>query len=168
MGGSCICLDIKKNNFRSPEFEINQSNYEKNLQNKNDQSSLNKNNISCITNKKGNILFKAEEEKNNMLVNDINNGNSSENSKGSDNSKKKDNNLLPLNYQINNDLISNQINNEILCNNNSPSQIININRGRTSLINGVENVESATPKRGIGEVRIKEKKKNFSRFCQNK
>ena len=168
MGGSCICLDIKKHGYRSQEFEINQPNYKNNLQNKNDQSSLNKNNISSTTNKKGNILFKAEEEKKDMLFNDINNGNSSENSKGSENSKKKDNNLLPLNYQINNDLISNQINNDILFNNNNSCQIININRGRTSLINGVENIESATPKRGIGEIKVKEKKKSFSRFCQNK
>ena len=169
MGGSCICLNIKQSLLNSGDFEVNKQNLPK----KNDQSSINKNNISSITNKKANNLFNTEEEKNNMVINDsnyINNGNSGENSIISENSKSKDNNPLDSNYQINDDLI----NNEIICKNNSPSnmdQIINNNRGRTLLINGVENVESATPKMAIGKSKLEEKtkgkKKAFSHFFQN-
>ena len=167
MGGSCICLNIKKNCISPPNFEINTPNYKNNLQNKNDQSSLNKNNISSITNKKGNALFNTEEEKDNMSFNDINTAN--ENYISSENSNKKDNNLLPINNQNYNNLTNSQINNEILCN-NSPYPIINVCRVRSSLIDGVENVESATPK--VGKIKLedktKAKKKVFSHFCQNK
>ena len=163
MGAGCICHNIKNHFSNKADFEINKPNYNVNLQKKNDQSSLNKNNISTLTNKKGN-------EKKNMLFNEIV-GNSSENSVGSGNSEKKDNDIIPLNYQINNDLINNQINNEISCKNNSPSQKNSRGR-RTSFLNGVESVESATPKVTLDKVKLEEKtkgkKKAFSNFCQNK
>ena len=169
MGGGCICLDVKKHFFSTGDFEIIEPNYKNNLQKKSDNYSLNKNNISSISNKKENDLFNIEEQKNNILFNDNNNGSSNENSLISENSKNEDNNILPPNYQINN---NNQINNEILCNNNGPCQITNNDRGRNSLINGVEKVESATPKMHIGKVKLEDKtkgsKKSFSHFFQNK
>ena len=164
MGGACICPNIKNHFYSSSDFEINKK--------KDDQSSLNKNQLLNIENKKGNALLNIEEEKKNILFNDINNANSNENSVSSENSKNKDYNPLDLNEQINNNLINAKINNEILCKNNAPCQIINNNRGRISLINGVENVESATPKIRIGKVNLEDKakgkKKAFSNFCQNK
>ena len=172
MGGSCYCPNFQKNIIISANVEVNTppNTLNKNsIQNKNDQSSLNKNKLSNIANKKGNAVSDIEVEKNNILFNDINNENSNENFISSENSK-KDNNLLPPNYQNNNNLISSQINNEILCNNNTPLQIINASRGKTSLVNGVEKVESATPK--MGKVKLEDKakgkKKAFSHFCQNK
>ena len=169
MGGGCTCHDIKKHFFSTADFEINKQNYINNLQNKNGQSNLNKNNNPNISNKKGNDLFNIEEENKNILSNDNNNGNSNENSISSENSKNKDNNILPPNYQIND---NNPINNEILGNNNTPSHLINNDRGRTSLVNGVEKVESATPKMNIGKFKSEDKtkgsKKSFSHFFQNK
>ena len=164
MGGGCTCENIKKNFFSSADFEINKPNYNINLQNKNGQASLNKNNVSTITNKKGNTLLNNEDENKNILFNEII-GNSSKNSINSENSKKKENNR-PLNSQINNDF-SDQINKEIL----TPFHINNRGR-RSSFLDGVENIESATPKVVIDKAKLEEKtkgkKKAFSNFCQNK
>ena len=172
-------LPKKSNNFpqtsiqKIPKSDLeNNENFKNNLVQNTDKTkflSLNKNNISNITDKRRHSLFNVEEEKKNILFNDINNENLSDNSMSSENSKNKDNNILPPNYQIND---NNPINNEILGNNNTPSHLINNDRGRTSLVNGVEKVESATPKMNIGKFKSEDKtkgsKKSFSHFFQNK
>ena len=121
--------NISKTNIQiMPKSDIeNIVNFKSNIVHNTDKTkflSLNKNNISSITNKKRHSLYNIEDKKKNMLFNDINNENLSDNSMSSDNSKKKDNNHLAHIYQINSSLSSNQINNELFCKDNSPCKKI--------------------------------------------
>ena len=145
-----INLPKKSDNFSKTSIQIipksnleNNVNFKSNIVQNTDKTkflSLNKNNISSLTNKKRHSLFNIEEEKKNILFNEINNENVSDNSMSSENSKNKDNNHLALN-QINNSLSSNKINSELLYkNDNSPCKVAhkNVNEQETNEVKKVD------------------------------